>query len=430
LRSLTEESAQLAGSEPAAPAPAPSTDSSPATTLDGAVAQSEEPPAPRQPAAGFGTGGLQGGAGGEPMGQSTSQVAQSTRGIEHYTDAAPAGGPATDAAPQSGMETLAANEPAVMPSVEMSELDAQLGDSLAYRDSNAFAKQQSQAAGDNLVVVRVLARRDALEAKEFERLLERNGVDVVSPADEVVSEDLLTLNARSRRFAIRDQSGLEQQNKPQPQTDSATVEAVLVEAPEATIMSCLDSLNKDDENYLGLAVENVQASDGQVVANGALGREARAKAAPAADWAWTRYNRGVVPQDKQAAPQDRYSHGDEQQSFGGGRLGGRAEAIQELEQLKETELSLARKNLSEAKNGRAVRLQTWGVKTRDSDAEPARADGTSAPASRAPAPTRRDELERSLRATAAAEGDNLQVLFLLQPDESAAPSPRAKARAQ
>jgi hypothetical protein len=432
IRSLNEESEQLATSEPAAPAPSQFTDGSTPASLDVAIAQSEEaPPAPGQPAAGYGTDRLQGGASGAPMGQSTGrQMAQGTRG-GNSSGLAPASGPATEVAPTSSMDTLAANEPAAAALAETSDLNAQLGDSLAYRDTVALSEEDSQEAGDKFMVVRVVARRDALEAKEFERLLAQNGVEVVSPADEVVSEDSLTLNARSRRFAVRDQAGLERQTEPEAQqTDSSAVEALLVEAPEATIISCLDSLSKDNVNYLGVAVENVHADDAQIVTNGDFGGRARAKAAPAAAWAWNRYNRGTVPQDKPAPSQDRYLYGNEQRSFGGGGLGGRAEVVEQLDQLKETELSVARKNVGEAKNGRAVRLQTWRVETRDSDAEPARADGTSVPARRTPVPAQRDELERRLSATARTDSDDLQVLFLLQPDESAAPSPRAKARAQ
>ncbi len=364
------------------------------------------------------------------MGQSIGQVAQDARG-GNLSGLAPASGPATGVAPTSSMDKLAANEPAAVPSAETSDLNAQLGDSLAYRDTVALSEEDAQKAGDKFMVVRVVARRDALEAKEFERLLAQNGVEVVSAADEVVSEDPLALNARSRRFAVRDQAGLERQREPEAQqTDSSAVEAVLVEAPEATIISCLDSLSKDNVNYLGVAVENVHADDAQIVTNGDFGGRARAKAAPAAAWAWNRYNRGTVPQDKPAPSQDRYLYGNEQRSFGGGGLGGRAEVVEQLDQLKETELSVARKNVGEAKNGRAVRLQTWRVETRDSDAEPARADGTSVPARRTPVPAQRDELERRLSATARTDSDDLQVLFLLQPDESAAPSPRAKARAQ
>jgi hypothetical protein len=373
-----------------------------------------------------------------PLGQSSDQVAQSARGGQYYSDAAPTMDPTADtlaesAPAESRADSLSTDYSAATPPVEMNEPAAAIDGGLAYRDTGALADPAQ--ADSQLVVVRVVARKAALEAKTFDQLLERNGIEVEPSASESMSEETLAPNTRSRRFASRDAAEdfdlarQKQQTGPQ-QSDEPAVEAVLVEAPEQTILSCLDSLNKDNVNYLGVAVESAGSNEGHAAAADVLDVRAAPGVAGASERAWTRYNRGSVPTDKDAVLQGRYSYGEEQSSFGGGRFGGQAVPLQEVQQLNETELSLARKTLGDAKNAKAVRLHAWGTEAADRAEQLSRASDSSADSTAAPALTQLGDAQRRVRTSAASDGGNLQVLFLLQPDQSASPSPAAKARAQ
>jgi hypothetical protein len=297
---------------------------------------------------------------------------------------------------------------------------------------------EDQAAGDPLVVVRVHAKRTALETRTFDRLLERNGIEVDSaPTDE---SGLVTLDGSrraARRFAETGQAnGTAEPASDQPD-EAATVDAVLVEAPPEAIAACIDGLNKDQENILGLRVDETAAVESAT--DFAADANVLAKQKPAENLELTKYNRGTVPAEQESLARDKYHfYRSDGAGFGGGRFGGASSNEVRLELLQRGRLR-ARKSLSETDAGVAVRLNQRGAIAQEpqpleqqsargglgaeSDSQAAQNDLQAAALS--VGGPRREMKE------AGQSGENkLQVLFLFTCDEAAAPSPPSRGKAQ
>jgi hypothetical protein len=362
----------------------------------------------------------------------------------------------TPAEPMKTQDESLKEEIAEMPAADrlttaapMTELrDMDLGNTLADTAAGgepaaapAAPADENQAAGDPFVVVRVHARRTALERRAFDQLLERNGIEVDSAP--VAESGLATLDG-SRRAARRFAETGESNGTAEPASDqpdeAATVDAVLVEAPPAAITACIDGLNKDQENILGLWVDETAAVEAKSASDSAPETDVFAKQKLAENLELTKYNRGVVPAEQESLARDKYHfYRSDGAGFGGGRFGGASSNEFRLELLQQGLRLRARKSLSESAGGLAVRLNEPGVVAQqaqrsgqqsaqgglgaENDSRAAQSDSQTAALSVG-------EPRREMKEAGQAGENKLQVLFLFSCDEAAAPSPPSRGKAQ
>ncbi len=293
---------------------------------------------------------------------------------------------------------------------------------------------EGQIVEDPLVVVRVHAKRAALESKTFDRLLESSGIEVDSASDDAVATEIAQDSRAARRFAENGQTPAAAETTSEQLKDDATVEAVLVEASPSAIASCMDGLNKDVENFVGLVVDETSTIKAQLAAEDGRDAQVFAKQQLAENLELSKYNRGTVPPEPEALARDKsYSYSSGGAGFGGGGLGGVAGGERNMQQVQQERLFRARKTLTESNAGLAVRLKKWG-----NNAEPqaGRAgqlsvrggltDGTAAPAD---TEFKVQELRREMKEVEQrAANDKLQVLFLFSCEDPAAATPTTPSR--
>jgi hypothetical protein len=300
---------------------------------------------------------------------------------------------------------------------------------------------EGQAARDPLVVVRVHAKRTVLESRTFDRLLERNGIEVDSAATD--ESGLATLDGSrraARRFAENDQTNGTAEPASDQRNEAATVDAVLVEAPPAAIEACIDGLNKDQENILGLLVDETAAVEAKLATEFTTDANVLAKQKLAENLELTKYNRGTVPGEQESVTRDKYYfYRSDGAGFGGGGFGGASSNEVRLQLLQQGRRFRARKSLSESDGGLAVRLNerrviarqpqplgqqsARGGRAAESDSQVAQSDSQAAAMSAG-------ELRREMKVAGQAGENKLQVLFLFSCDEAAAPSPPSRGKAQ
>jgi hypothetical protein len=278
------------------------------------------------------------------------------------------------------------------------------------------AASQSASSSDEseLVVVHVLAKRQALENKSFEKLLESKGIALEA---ETTEEQIAPEPGTAPPPA---ESGIEQERLIEARSlSTAGCEAVLVEAPPMAIYKCMAELNQDSNNYPGVSVDDFELAD-DVSALEASGAKKLATDLG-------KYSRGVVPQQyKDAFSRDMASY--YQSGANGPDARGAPPFGAELRSpQKESQESSTRR--SEVALGRARKVQPRIVSARDAEARSNRYEGLAGAAAPADALADRDVLPQA-PSSASAESENWQVLFLLCPVEEAAPSPAAANRAE
>jgi hypothetical protein len=320
----------------------------------------------------------------------------------------------------------------------------------AVAGQEAAPAGEEQAVNDPLLVVRVHAKRTALESKTFDQLLERSGIEVEpDTTNESVTDNFAESRRAARRFVQDGQSdGAAEPATDQP-AEATTVDAVFVEAQPAAIVACMDGLNKDQENFLGLFVDETEAVEAKSAANDAIDPHFFDKQKLAENLDLAKYNRGSVPAEQESLARDklRFYRSDGANfggGFGGGRFGGYA-GESRLELLQQDRLLRARKALAESQKGLAVRLKKWGSESaqqpQPSLAQQAARGGLakedagadSAAAIKLQEAANLQELGRELNeAEQRAADDKLQVLFLFSSEEPAAApaTPRSRGKAQ
>jgi hypothetical protein len=376
--------------------------------------------------------------------QRLEQLANSTQ------QNAPAGAAAPASAPTAGSAPAAAGkEPAAQPESAYAYADRasektpadgkQMVDKLgakpqvaagtgiasgAARFHAAGGKLDPAAAHDELIVVRVVAKRDALQNKLFDELLANLNIDVeTEPAKAPASTSASELATRidESRATAADKSG------PAHESD-----VVLVEAPEPAIANFLDVINKDTANFVGIDVSD-SATARELAA---FKKPVKAKAAEDL----SRFSRGAVPHPASRSADD-YAHyyneiisdaassapapglagspgaaappapvPAEQKSFGGERADNKSKLATPL--------------------GRARRLVRPSAETLSLQQKLSRSGGVagqlSDEAKRVPSPARQlkelEKLSESSRDKPTAPQPDLRVLFVLSPEEAATPS--------
>jgi hypothetical protein len=142
----------------------------------------------------------------------------------------------------------------------------------------------SRAEGEAFVVVHVVAKPQAIRDGAFDKLLLRNGV-TVEPAPE------------SDKLASAQNRGADKADKLSTVPNDGAVDMVVVDAPQETVASCLASLQSDEADYTGVAIE--QRTEGKDRKDSTD----RSRNEPVADL--SRYSRGVVSADQKKLASNR-----------------------------------------------------------------------------------------------------------------------------
>ncbi len=251
---------------------------------------------------------------------------------------------------------------------------------------------------DDLVVVHVLAKREALENRTFDQLLLSNGI-ALEPEAAIEGTP-----AAAERYRTMTRSGGTGGRADVPAAETeADVDVVLVEAPPTKIKSFLSELNQDYAKYLSVSVDDSAPADKALAAapNKKLAGELQ------------QYNRGSVPQQQKEFLERNKAYYYEQSPAGGPAAGafasgGRAAAHDATSRLEVEEPRGAREELSNQARAQRVLISKTDV----------------------PAAGKLRKLPRLGKFSPAPADDNLQVLFVLTPGEEAAASPAAENRAE
>ena len=286
--------------------------------------------------------------------------------------------------------------------------------------------QKSPPAGQRnpLVVVHVLAKREALQHNTFDRLLASHGIAIESqpPQGQTLAFGLGRFNTSGPKEPAvgRDSTALAWEQ---------SADMILVDAPAQTIESCLAGLNQNSNDYLGIEVD-----EGPAPRDGANENAATAKKL-ANDL--TRYDRGVIPQRQKDSVNrnEYYYHLDlpiERPSAGSSRnrpAGDMSSVRQETKGAKAA--ASADHKMQQVENGgRALRLQSSNADKFQAGEQAVRSGGFGFGGQAADESLKKATSEQKLRVATKSETDYLRVLFVLTPEDTppsgAPPENRAK----
>ena len=263
-----------------------------------------------------------------------------------------------------------------------------------------------------LVVVHVVAKRRAIENKTFEQLLVTNGIAVeaesLAEVKSGIASDRFARKAKTENPATVEAAG-------KMDEDESAGYAVLVEAPQTTILSCVAGLNKDLDNYVSLEVdESPTPAD-------------RGDKAPAPTKKLTtdlgKFSRGIVSERQKEMVRggqfyyDRSASENFEKSKLG--LGGGIDKVGDVKQLTEGIDSSGRGPEGITNLGRARRIQPSEFEDRTSGESPARGRAYRGPGA--------DDVAKLSRSTQALKssivtknGGQMQALFVVSPEDAAA----------
>jgi anti-sigma factor RsiW len=150
------------------------------------------------------------------------------------------------------------------------------------------------------VVVHLVATPESFQKKSFDKVLVSNGVVVEPQADAADQSRDAEQTTHFYKLADGNQSDRKEVAGAvvgAPASGSADFDLVLVEAPKATIASCLTDLKNDAANFVSLEVDEQLANKAKTELGGALSKQA------AGDFG--RFNRGTVTEHQKGMFRDR-----------------------------------------------------------------------------------------------------------------------------
>ncbi len=262
----------------------------------------------------------------------------------------------------------------------------------------------------SLVVVHVVAKPEALQNKSFDKLLASNGITIEAGQQRSGGA---VLNDPARQLAAdKETEQLAETSVEKPASDQ--VEMVLIDAPQLAVLSCLAGLKQDAENYVGVAVDEPAETVARADADAPL------KNKLASDLG--QFNRGIVSQKQKDAFGDRYFQRDSAEGERGKseRGLGRDSIAAMKRKSNVNELEMRRlQSIAVENRGRALRISPSDADG-DRPAEPAARGGAAGGA----IATDSLAVRRAARPESKSDGgeatDNLQVLFVISPDDDAA----------
>ena len=206
----------------------------------------------------------------------------------------------------------------------------------------------------------------------------------------------------------------------------ADFDLVLVDAPQATIASCLAALQKDAENYVGLEVDEQEVA----AQDRANGRDANGSVDKKLASDWTQYSRGPVSQKQKASLNDHFYY---RGAVGGERSKVIADGKERFDAPTEREGKPPVKEAKQARQekegaavaGRARRLLIVAPEQRKLERLTDRGDVADATVTAGTLSIRRAQSELKT-ADGVAPTDNVQVLFVIAPNHEPAVSPTTK----
>src|SRR5262249_37907974 len=114
--------------------------------------------------------------------------------------------------------------------------------------STSDSKKSPVEPPRELVVVRILAKPEAIERRVFDQLLVENNIRVEAPSSQLESGAVnrAAVNQSTKQLGL----SIGNEKSAQGNTD-----VVLVEAPRRVIASCMQELKNDTANFVGITVE-------------------------------------------------------------------------------------------------------------------------------------------------------------------------------
>jgi hypothetical protein len=346
------------------------------------------------------------------------------------------------AAGQSSIAAVPSSEPAessdgFAPDASPLLTPADAAPEMAAAPPAAEAPTAGEAAAVNQpVVVRVLARRAAVDNNAFETLLQKNGVVIEPSAYRLMSEGRVAASepaqagsARSRELLtdapaddvaeseLKDDRQAAAANHDGAQ-QSGDIELVWVDAPSKTIISCMNELNRDADNFAGISVDvpppTVQE---QAAATTAENKQASQ---------FARFNRGTVPpsQDSLAGAELYFDYWGNEAAKHQPPRRYIAKSPDVESRDKEESLAIGGKNGTDP--GRAQRLQLREAENLDASRNAAPYRGLST----TDAKHKQLWSINQLPGPATADAQRMQVLFVIRPTDEPAPSLKARNRAE
>jgi hypothetical protein len=203
----------------------------------------------------------------------------------------------------------------------------------------------------------------------------------------------------------------------------------------------MEVLNRDSENYLGVAVTDASVDEasekseiGETSHYGVTAEAAFSKQR-ATEQNLAKYNRGIIPRQEEWARRDKswyYQLNSPSDNYAGGAGFGGYRAPSGLEQIRQESANSAlnRTQQGTASSGQAVRLRTWGIENQQVGERKARRRMATAEQQAAATAAKLSDLQSQLQSASQPGADNLQVLFVLRPGEEGASSPAARNKAQ
>jgi hypothetical protein len=198
-------------------------------------------------------------------------------------DAAPAESSLVTAPPEAGRDALTARGGAAAIREDPAMASAPPADRFAIALDDRPA---GELFFEPTLVVHVFAKREAIEQRAFEQLLLSNGIVVES---ETPAGLMAPRAAPARSLSTAEQPPEEPTEEMEASAHNANIDALLVEAPRNVILSCLTDLKQDDNNFLGVSVED-PAEDASATP------AAQQKQMLADDL--NQFNRGIIPQQQ------------------------------------------------------------------------------------------------------------------------------------
>ncbi len=309
--------------------------------------------------------------------------------------------------------------------------------------TDADSAAQQPAEQDEVVVVHVLAKPAAIRNKTFDTLLAKNGVAIdAAEAKDVALKYGVDASApqpegaaaSGRAYSLQQQTGKPADEVSQVEEGrqlQEEVDVVLVEAPSTTIFSCMQDLNHDSDNYLGVLVDPLPATDSAVT------KEKQPSVKKLATDLGV-YNRGSVPLE----PNDAYS-GDKVRYDYFGVDGGESELDPKLADgrgggfggARQESLRSSSTASSNSDRGRARRLQTpapgrHSIELYSRSAQPVEGQAAAKSELAGAEVLKRSAMLRELKELSGSGEDPMQVLFVLRAGEESQPSAPAADRAE
>lgn len=278
------------------------------------------------------------------------------------------------------------------------------------RSGAKVAADGAPTVEQDFVIVHVSATPEAIENKSFEQMLASNGIAFDEPAREEEAVES-TLPGGQTAGALADES-----KAIDTATPVAQVEMVLVEAPTEQITACLNTLRNDAANYVAVEVEG-----------DAPQQSARVRQQVAA-LNLSQFSRGAI------SLQQKERYAPVKNNYFEGRVAKQEnETAQKLERHSDKQLGVPEPATDNANNlARARRVQSLDRRFFDSAQTPADAAGKQQSAFRESASTETGRSAALARKAAdgSIAGDQLQVLFVISPEEAPATSPAAASSPQ